>query len=164
MSFLKTYTFRLAAMLFAAVLVTGCAQNGYGTGPSVSKETAGQVLGAVGGGVAGSQFGQGDGKLWATGAGTLIGAMLGGAVGASLDRADQAAAAQASQQAFNSGNRANWRNPNTGNYGYVAPGNAYDTANNATCRPMTQTYYVNGEKQTYSTTACQNPDGSWTTR
>jgi surface antigen len=54
-----------------------------------------------------------------------------------------------------------WRNPDSGRYGNVVPGPAYQ-ASGATCRQFTDTIYVDGTPQTERGTACRNPDGTWT--
>ena len=40
-----------------------------------------------------------------------------------------------------------WRNPDSGRYGNVVPGPAYQ-ANGATCRQYTHTVYIDGKPQT----------------
>ena len=53
-----------------------------------------------------------------------------------------------------------WRNPDSGRYGSVVPGSAYE-ANGMNCRPYTHTIYIDGRPQTTRGTACRNPDGTW---
>ncbi|MGA9324185.1 MAG: RT0821/Lpp0805 family surface protein, partial [Xanthobacteraceae bacterium] len=55
-----------------------------------------------------------------------------------------------------------WRNPDTGRYGNVVPGPAYQM-NGEPCREYTHTVYIDGQPQTGRGTACRNADGSWTT-
>lgn len=70
-----------------ALGAAGCANNQ--GGPSLNKETAGTVLGGIGGAVIGAQFGGGVGQLMTTAAGALGGAYLGNQAGKSLDKSDQ---------------------------------------------------------------------------
>jgi surface antigen len=127
------------------------------------KQTAGTVLGAIGGGLLGAQVGKGAGQLAATAAGTLGGAWLGSEIGASLDRADRLHAQQATYTALEhnpTGTASTWRNPDTGHYGAVTPTRTYKTADRD-CRDFEQTVVVEGREQTVHGTACREPDGSW---
>lgn len=54
-----------------------------------------------------------------------------------------------------------WRNPDSGRYGDVVPGPAYQI-NGANCRQFTNTVYVDGAPRTERGTACRDPDGTWT--
>ncbi len=101
-------------------------------------------------------------------AGTVIGAAVGGflgnRIGAALDDEDKRRAYAAQMQALEtgpSGAPVAWRNPDSGRYGNVVPGPAYQ-ANGATCRSYSQTIYIDGNPQAARGTACRNPDGSWT--
>ena len=60
-----------------------------------------------------------------------------------------------------SGSPVAWRNPDSGRYGNVVPGPAYQ-ANGSTCRSYTHTIFIDGNPQTGRGTACRNPDGTWT--
>ena len=53
-----------------------------------------------------------------------------------------------------------WRNPDSGRYGSVVPGQAY-ASNGMNCRQFTHTIYIDGRPQTARGTACRNPDGTW---
>jgi surface antigen len=129
------------------------------------KEVGGTAAGAVAGGLIGNAIGGSAGNRVA---GTLIGAAAGGLIGnrigASMDDEDRRRAYAAQLQALEtgpSGAPVPWRNPDSGRYGNVVPGPAYQ-ANGATCRQYTQTIFVDGRPQTARGTACRNPDGSWT--
>jgi surface antigen len=127
------------------------------------KQTAGTVLGAIGGGLLGAQVGDGAGQLAATAAGTLVGAWLGSEVGASLDRADRTYAQQATYTALehnSTGTASTWRNPDTGHYGAVTPTRTYKTAERD-CRDYEQTVVVDGQQEIIRGTACREPDGTW---
>ena len=55
-----------------------------------------------------------------------------------------------------------WRNPDSGRYGNVVPGPAYQ-ANGGVCRQYTHTVYIDAQPQIERGTACRKPDGSWST-
>jgi len=147
------------------VALAGCAQNGYGGyGGAGPKQSMGTIGGALAGGLAGSQFGGGSGRLWATGAGVLLGALVGNNIGRSLDRADQAYLQQASVRSFETGAPVQWTNPDSGNYGTVAPGRSYQAQGGGYCREYTQTVTIGGRAERAYGTACRQPDGSWQIR
>jgi surface antigen len=130
------------------------------------KEVGGTAAGAVAGGLIGNAIGGAAGNRLA---GTVLGAALGGVignrVGAALDEEDRRRAYAAQMQALESGPSGvpvAWRNPQTGIYGDVVPGPAYQISG-AYCRQYTHTIYINGQPQTQRGTACRNPDGTWTT-
>jgi surface antigen len=100
--------------------------------------------------------------------GTVVGAALGSFTGnriaAALDDDDKRRVYAAEMQALAtgpSGAPVAWRNPDSGRYGNVVPGPAYQ-ANGLTCRQFTHTAYVDGTPQIERGTACRNPDGTWT--
>jgi surface antigen len=149
--------------LFSVALV-GCALAACSAN-SGPKEVGGTAAGAVAGGLIGNAIGGSAGNRLA---GTLIGATVGGLVGnrigAALDDEDRRRAYAAQMQALEtgpSGAPVAWRNPDSGRYGNIVPGPAYQ-ANGATCRQYTHTVYIDGRPQTQRGTACRNPDGSWT--
>ncbi len=149
----------IAGAMTAAL--AGCAQPGYGPyGGAGPKQQIGTLSGAVAGGLAGAQFGNGTGRLWATGAGVLLGALAGNNIGRSLDRADQQYLSQASYRSFETGAPVEWRNPDSGNSGMVAPGRSYQSGNSY-CREYTQTVNIGGRAERAYGTACRQPDGSW---
>lgn len=154
---------RIALVAALTASLGACAQNGYGGygyGGAGPKQTVGTLGGAVVGGLAGSQIGGGTGRLWATGAGVLLGALVGNSIGQSLDRADRQYLSQASYRSFETGAPVQWRNPDSGNYGTVAPGRAYQS-NAGYCREYNQTVYIGGRAEKAYGTACRQPDGSW---
>jgi surface antigen len=59
-----------------------------------------------------------------------------------------------------SGAPVSWKNPDSGRYGTVVPGPAYQSSGR-NCRSFTHTVYINGQPETARGTACRNPDGSW---
>ncbi len=154
---------KAAAVMIVALGIAGCAGNPEtGTGP---KENTGTAVGAIAGAVIGSRFGGGTGERIAAGvAGAAIGGLLGNRIGAAMDDEDKKRAYEAQRQALEtgpSGAPVSWRNPDSGRYGTVVPGPAYQQAGN-TCRQYTHTIYIDGRPQTARGAACRNPDGTWT--
>jgi surface antigen len=150
---------KLVAFALIGVCVAACAAN---SGP---KEAGGTAAGVVAGGLVGNAIGGSAGNRFA---GTLIGAAVGGLIGnrigASLDDEDRRRAYAAQMQALEagpSGAPVAWRNPDSGRYGNVVPGPAYQ-ASGGTCRQFTDTIFIDGQPQTERGTACRNPDGTWT--
>jgi surface antigen len=148
-----------AAIALVGATVAACSAD---SGP---KEAGGTMAGAAAGAVVGNVIGGSSGNRLA---GTLLGAAVGGVVGnrigAALDDEDKRRAYAAQMQALEagpSGAPVAWRNPDSGRYGDVVPGPAYQ-ANGATCRGYTQTIYIDGTPQAARGTACRNPDGTWT--
>jgi surface antigen len=154
---------RWSAAALVAVTLAACAGNPEtGTGP---RENTGTLLGAITGAAIGSQFGGNTGSRVAAGvAGAAIGGLIGNRIGASLDDQDRERAYVAQMQALDAGQSGapvNWRNPDSGRYGTVVPGPAYQQAG-ATCRSFSHTIYIDGRPQTARGTACRDPDGTWT--
>jgi surface antigen len=148
----------LAATGLLVLSLGACENSEYGR-----KQTAGVVVGGVGGAVIGSQFGHGTTQLAATAAGTLIGAWIGSEVGKSLDKADQQYATQSADNAlerYPDGQASTWENPNTGHAGQTTPTRTYETAQGP-CREYQTSVVIDGRKQTAYGTACRQPDGSW---
>lgn len=153
-----TSIFKKVIPLVMATALVGACTNDMG-----QKQTAGGLLGGVGGAVAGAQFGKGSGQLAATALGALLGAYAGSEVGKSLDSADRMAAGRAEQQAHSApmGQTINWNNPDSGNYGTYTPvRDGQDTAGNY-CREYQSTVNVGGKTEQAYGTACRQPDGSW---
>ena len=151
---------RFVVLALLAASVAACSAD---SGP---KEVGGTAVGALAGGAIGNAIGGSVGNRLA---GTLIGAAAGGLmgnrIGAAMDDEDRSRAYAAEMQALAtgpSGAPVAWRNPDSGRYGNVVPGPAYQ-ANGATCRQYTHTVYIDGSPQTGRGTACRNPDGTWTT-
>ncbi|MBM3529032.1 MAG: glycine zipper 2TM domain-containing protein [Alphaproteobacteria bacterium] len=156
-------TFRIVAVALACAALAACAGNPEtGTGP---RENTGTLLGAIGGAVIGSQFGGGPGERVAAGlAGAAIGGLIGNRIGAAMDDEDKKRAYEAQMDALErgpSGRPVAWRNPDSGRYGSIVPGPAYDSRG-AKCRQYTHTIYIDGRPQTARGAACRNPDGTWT--
>src|SRR5664280_1532414 len=154
---------------FAAIAVIGlslaaCAGDPEsGRGP---KEGTGTLLGAGTGALIGASVaGGGTGNRVAGGViGAALGAIIGNRIGAALDDEDKQRAYDAQLEALErgpSGAPVSWRNPDSGRYGTVVPGPAYQDAGR-NCRSFTHTIYIDGRPQTARGTACRNPDGGWT--
>lgn len=98
----------------------------------------------------------------AAGGATLNG-FLSNRIGAALDDEDRRRAYAAQLRALESGPSGApvaWRNPDSGHYGNVVPGPAYDL-NGGPCREYTHTVFIDGQLQTQRGTACRNPDDTW---
>ena len=155
---------RLSAAALVAMSLAACSANpATGTGP---RENTGTLVGAVAGGLIGSQFGGGTGERVAAGvAGAAIGGIIGNRIGAGMDDDDKRRAYAAQMQALDtgrSGAAVPWRNPDSGRYGNVMPGPAYQS-NGQQCRQYTHTIYIDGKPQVARGSACRNADGTWTT-
>lgn len=149
-------------ILVFTITLAGCA--GPGREGGISKETGGTVLGGIAGGVLGSRIGGGRGKTVATIAGAILGGVLGGAIGKQLDERDKLLMARTTQTTLEtapSGKTTKWRNPDSGHSGTVTPEPSYQSSSGETCRPFTQTIFVDGKKETAKGSACRNPDGTW---
>src|SRR6201993_2791115 len=153
---------RLSAAALAALSIAGCAGTPEtGQGP---KENTGTLVGAVAGGLIGSQFGGGTGERIAAGlAGAALGGLIGNRIGAGMDDDKRRAYAAQMQalEAGKSGVAVAWKNPDSGRYGSVVPGPAYQS-DGLPSRPSTHTVYINGQPQVARGNACRNPDGTWT--
>lgn len=129
-----------------------------------NKQGMGTAIGAVTGGLLGSQFGKGSGQLLATGVGALAGAFVGNTIGKSMDEQDKMMLQNSSQKALEyspSGSKTAWRNPDSGNYGYVTPDKAYRDNHGEYCREYTQVIVVGGKEEKAYGKACRKPDGQW---
>jgi len=152
---------RTIAVALIGLGLAGCAGGTIG-GP---KEETGTLVGAGAGALLGSQIG-GDSRARVVGGvlGAGIGALLGNRIGAAMDDEDKKRAYAAQMQALEtgpSGAPVAWRNPDSGRYGNIVPGQAYQQ-NGMTCRPYTHTIYISGQPQVARGSACRNPDGTWT--
>jgi surface antigen len=153
----------IAAVTIIAAGLGACAGNPEtGAGP---RENTGTLLGAIGGAAIGSSIGGGTGTRIAAGvAGAALGGLIGNRIGAALDDEDRRRAYEAQMAALETGQSGapvTWRNPDSGRYGTIVPGPAYQQANGM-CRQFTHTIYIDGRPQTARGTACRNPDGTWT--
>src|SRR5262245_25611877 len=148
----------LAVVLIGASLAA-CAGN-----PDTPKENTGTFVGGLTGAVIGSQIGGSTrSRVAAAVAGGVIGAMIGNRIGAAMDDEDKQRAYAAQIEALEqgpSGAPVAWRNPDSGRYGSIVPGPAYDSQG-LKCRQYTHTIYIDGKPQTARGAACRNPDGSW---
>jgi len=153
------------SLLTLLVLLSGCAANvqtnSTQQGP---KESAGAISGLIiGGALANDMAGSSKNKSLATVLGAFVGGVIGQNIGAQLDERDRLLAGEAYNTAleYNATDKAaEWRNPDTGNYGRVIPVATY-RQNGRYCREFTQEIFIGGEKQTGYGRACRQPDGSW---
>lgn len=155
---------RLFAVALALLLVAGCAQtdlSNLGIGP---KQGIGALAGAGAGALAGSQIGKGRGQLVATGVGTLLGAVVGSSVGQSLDRADRIHATRAQYSALEyapAGTSTAWRNPDSGNSGYITPSRTFQSSSGEYCREYSHNATISGRTERVYGTACRDEFGAW---
>ncbi len=160
----------MSAAKFAAIAVIGlslaaCAGSPDGSGPG-PRENSGTLLGAGGGALLGAAVaGGGTGnRLAGAAVGGLLGGLIGNRIGAAMDDEDKRRAYDAQMEALErgqSGAPTSWKNPDSGRYGSIVPGPAYQDAGR-NCRSFTHTIYIDGRPQTARGTACRNPDGTWT--
>ena len=159
----------MSASKFVAITAVGlslaaCAGDpDSGRGP---KEGTGTLLGAGTGALLGAAVaGGGTGNRLAGAAiGGLLGGLIGNRIGAALDDEDKQRAYAAQLDALErgpSGAPVSWRNPDSGRYGTIVPGPAYQEATGRNCRSFTHTIYIDGKPQTARGAACRNPDGTW---
>jgi surface antigen len=146
---------RLLAVASIGAALAACASD---SGP---KEVTGTLVGAATGAAIGSAAS--GNRVSGAVAGAAIGGMLGSRIGAGLDDEDKRRAYAAQVQALESGPSGApiaWRNPDSGRYGSIVPGPAYDS-NGMNCRQFTHTIYIDGKPQTARGTACRGADGAW---
>src|SRR5215208_7093691 len=142
---------RVLAIAWVGAALAACSSD---SGP---KEVGGTLVGAGAGALVGNAIGGAAGnRALGTITGAALGGMLGNRVGAAMDDEDKRRAYAAQVQALESGPSGApvaWRNPDSGRYGSVVPGSAYDS-NGMNCRPYTHTIYIDGRPQTTRGTAC----------
>ena len=110
-----------------------------------------------------SQTGSAPSGVTGSVGGPATGGILSGPVGASLDERDRKRAAAAEKQALERGEPGEpvgWRG-GKGRHGTVVPGVDYEIRG-VRCRDYTHSIYIDGRPQTARTTACRNPDATWT--
>ena len=150
---------KFAGIVFAIMMLAACSAD---FGP---KEVGGTAAGAMAGGLIGNAIGGSVGnRVAGTVVGAAIGGLIGNQIGAALDDEDKQRAYAAQMQALEtgpSGAPVAWRNPDSGRYGNIVPGPAYQ-ANGLQCRQYTHTIYIDGKPEVARGSACRNPDGTWT--
>ena len=156
---------KFVALAVIGLSLAACAGSPDGMGPG-PKENTGTLLGAGTGALLGAAVaGGGTGnRLAGAAVGGLLGGLIGNRIGAGLDDEDKQRAYAAQMDALergSSGAPVSWKNPDSGRYGTVVPGPAYQDAGR-NCRSFSHTIYVDGRPQTARGTACRNPDGTWT--
>ena len=150
---------QLALVSVLALSLSACQTDGSG-----QKAATGALIGGVAGAIAGSNVGRGSGRIAAIATGTLLGAILGNQAGESLDRADRLALEHSTSEALEtgtSGDVVTWKNPDSGNHGFVVPEPAYKNTAGLYCREFTQTIMIGSRTEEAYGTACRQPDGSW---
>jgi surface antigen len=150
---------RLTVALMALALA-GCA-NEPGT---ATRQDAGGFFGSATSGFTDSFFASSPtARATNASAGPTANGILSGPVGASLGERDRQRAYAAEMQALETGEPGEptgWRGETPGRYGTIVPGAQYQ-ARGTRCRDFTHTIYIDGRPQAMRSTACRNPDGSW---
>ena len=152
-------------LFFTCTLLVGCAPDVQISNQQPGqKQTVGTLSGMViGGALANDMAGDSRNKSLATVLGAFVGGVIGQNIGAQLDERDRLLAGEAYNTALEynpTDKAAEWRNPDTGNYGRIIPVTTY-RQNGRYCREFTQEIFIGGEKQTGYGRACRQPDGSW---
>lgn len=149
---------RLTVALVALTLA-GCAADS-GTG---ARQVEGNSLSAITSSLfSTSQGGSASGSVTGSVGATPAGGILSGPVGASLDERDRRRAAAAEKQALEHGQPGEpvgWRG-SAGRHGTIVPGVDYEIRG-IRCRDFTHSIYIDRRPQTARTTACRNPDATW---
>jgi surface antigen len=149
---------RITTVALLGAALAACSSD---SGP---REVGGTLVGAGTGALLGNAIGGAAGNRAAgTIAGAAIGGMIGNRIGAAMDDEDKRRAYAAQVQALDggpSGAPVAWRNPDSGRYGSVVPGPAYQQEGR-NCRQYTHTIYIDGRPQTARGAACRQADGTW---
>lgn len=147
-------TTMLAALLAAALVLGGCAQQG---GPT--QEQTGAVVGGALGGILGSQVGGGTGQTAAIIGGTLAGSAIGASIGETMDEVDRQRMGQTLETQPDH-QSSEWQNPNTGHEYQVTPTETRD-AGGQPCRTFETEAVIDGQRETVTGEACRTADGQW---
>jgi len=174
----------------AAVVLTGCAYDGYdrygdryygdpGPGPGYraarydgcsDNAAIGTVGGAIVGGVIGNQFGSGSGRTAATIGGAILGGIAGNAIARDACRDQRYDAYYYNPVYYDAfdgpeyGRRYSWRNPHSGRYGYVTPVRRMDGGRwgyRGDCEEFRHTVYTDDQPYEEIRVACLTDDGTW---
>lgn len=148
--------------LCACLVLSGCATDDQSK-PTVSNETIGTVLGALGGALLGSQIGGGNGQVVAAIVGGAAGAWIGNRLGSSLDENARRARADAAGKAVEApvGQSIMWSDPRSQSSGTVVPRSQQTRADGRVCREFEETIRIGSREETATATMCREPDGTW---
>jgi surface antigen len=141
----------MSGMKFVAVAFTGLTLAACANDPSAPSQGISATFGAL------------TGAFASTPTVPNTDSRIAGAAGASLDEPDRQRAYAAQMQAIQHGEPGapvSWRSAESGRYGTVVPGPAYQS-NGTTCREYSHTIYIDRKPQSARGTACRNPDGTW---
>jgi surface antigen len=92
-----------------------------------------------------------------------LGGLISAKIGTALDDTDRRLAYEAQIEALERGSPGApvpWRNPESGRYGNIVPGPAYNRQG-ATCRGYSHTVTIAGQLEIARGTACRGSDGGW---
>jgi surface antigen len=142
-----------------ALTLAGCAADSGTAGRQVEGNSLSALTSSL---FSTSQSGSAPGSVTGSVGAAPAGGILGGPVGASLDERDRKRAAAAEKQALEHGQPGEpvgWRG-GAGRHGTIVPGVDYEIRGTR-CRDYTHAIYIDGRPQTARTTACRNPDATW---
>jgi surface antigen len=175
---MSAYKFAVAG--FAVLTLAACASNsGMSSGQYSSPPPrdygpmmGGGMDGPVGGGSISGNMGVASAppseevmpeRVSPAAAGSALSGFIGNRIGAAMDDEDKQRAYEAQIQALDRGSPGaptSWRNPDSGRYGSIVPGPAYQQGGR-NCRSFTHTIYIDSKPQTARGTACKNATGGW---
>jgi surface antigen len=150
---------RLIALLLVALTLAACAGDPAGG----LRQGEGTSLGLLASSLFSTGQGSASGGVTGSVGAAAAGGILSGPVGATLEERDRRRAAAAEKQALEQGQPGEpvgWRG-GKGRHGTVVPGVDYEIRG-VRCRDYSHSIYIDGRPQTARTSACRNPDGSWT--
>lgn len=149
---------KIGVVALVAASLSGC---------YASREGAGTAIGAGIGGLVGSQFGGNtSGRLAGALIGVVVGGIIGNRIGAAMDARDREYHEMSRRRALaygNTGRPVRWRNPRSGNSGYVRPTSPWFRGpDGRRCRRFREAVRLrDGQTRVVRGMRCQNPDGSW---
>lgn len=128
-------------------------------------QAAGTLFGAIAGGLIGGAASSGRHHGADPGAvvgGIILGGLLGNAVSRDIPCEDHGYAFRTYADGLNGrlGTRYDWRNEDSGDYGYFVPEHEFRRGG-ALCRSFRETTYIGGKRYDRTGTACRRGDGHW---
>ena len=123
----------------------------------------GKVLGAVGGSIIGSKIGKGTGKSLSIASSTIIGSIIGQHLGERISKSDMNFISHKTNEVLSEGKvgkKFSWKNPETGNSGYVESVNKFKLKSKD-CKEIKQVVKINKKTSETFSSACEQADGSW---
>tara|TARA_B100002051_G_C16671675_1_gene604836 strand:- start:30 stop:500 length:471 start_codon:yes stop_codon:yes gene_type:complete len=130
---------------------------------SQDNKKIGQVLGAVSGSIIGSKIGKGTGKNLSIVSSTVIGSIVGRHLGEKISKSDMNIISNKTNEVLAEdeiGRKFSWKNPETGNSGYVESVDRFKHKNQD-CREIKQVVKIDRKTSEIYSSACEQADGSW---